>query len=60
MPIHVASLGYAIAAGLETSLTAEALRMALEHRHPTPGIIHHSDQGVQYASVEYVNSTLRN
>ena len=28
--------------------------MALEHCHPAPGIIHHSDQGVQYASVEYV------
>jgi putative transposase len=52
-------VGYAISAGLETSLTAEALRMALEHRHPTPGIIHHSDQGVQYASVEYVEELHR-
>jgi putative transposase len=47
-------VGYAISAGLETSLTLEAIRMAIEHRHPTPGCIHHSDQGVQYASVEYV------
>ena len=52
-------VGYAISAGLETSLTAEALRMALEHRHPAPGIIHHSDQGVQYASVEYVEELHR-
>ena len=44
---------------METSLTAEALRMALEHRHPPPGIIHHSDQGVQYASVEYVEELHR-
>ena len=33
--------------------------MALEHRHPAPGIIHHSDQGVQYASVEYVEELHR-
>jgi len=47
-------IGYAISASLETSLTLEALRMAITRRHPVPGIIHHSDQGVQYASEEYV------
>ena len=36
-------------------LTLEALRMAIVERKPGPGIIHHSDQGVQYASGEYVN-----
>ncbi|GAH10676.1 unnamed protein product, partial [marine sediment metagenome] len=34
-------------------LTLEALRMAIAERKPSPGIIHHSDQGVQYASEEY-------
>lgn len=48
------AIGFAISTGIETSLTLKALRMALAHRHPTPGIIHHSDQGVQYASDEYV------
>ncbi len=28
--------------------------MALTSRRPAPGLIHHSDQGVQYASSEYV------
>jgi putative transposase len=28
--------------------------MALAERQPEPGVIHHSDQGVQYASAEYV------
>jgi len=46
-------IGYAISASLETSLTLKALRMALATRHTT-GVIHHSDQGVQYASEEYV------
>ena len=47
-------IGYAISRGLDTSLAVEALRMAIATRHPSPGIIHHSDQGVQYASEEYV------
>jgi len=47
-------VGYAISTNLETTLTLEALRMAIARRQPTPGIIHHSDQGVQYASEEYV------
>ena len=28
--------------------------MAINNRHPAPGIIHHSDQGVQYACCDYV------
>lgn len=52
-------VGYAISTGLETSLTIAALRMAIAARHPTPGIIHHSDQGVQYASEEYVGELHR-
>jgi len=47
-------IGYAISTSLETALTLEALSMAIATRHPGPGIIHHSDQGVQYASGEYV------
>jgi transposase InsO family protein len=47
-------VGYAISARLDSSLTLEALRMAIAGRRPGPGVIHHSDQGVQYASVEYV------
>ncbi len=44
-----------IGAGLETALTLEALRLAIAERRPDPGVIHHSDQGVQYASEEYVD-----
>ena len=52
-------IGYAISTGLETSLTLKALRQAIGARHPTPGVIHHSDQGVQYASGEYVEELHR-
>jgi len=47
-------IGYAISSSLETSLALKALRMAIAGRYPAPGVIHHSDQGVQYASEEYV------
>ncbi|MBM3708632.1 MAG: IS3 family transposase [Actinobacteria bacterium] len=47
-------IGYAVSTGLDTALTLNALRMAIAGRQPGCGVIHHSDQGVQYASVEYV------
>ncbi len=48
-------IGDAVSTRLDTELTLEALRMAIAVRKPEPGIIHHSDQGVQYASGEYVD-----
>ena len=47
-------IGYAVSTRLDTALTLEALRMAIDRRQPGPGAIHHSDQGVQYASGDYV------
>jgi transposase InsO family protein len=47
-------VGYAVSTRLDTTLTLEALRMAIKRRRPEPGLIHHSDQGVQYASADYV------
>ena len=46
-------VGWATADHLETSLCLEALSMALGHRSPSEGMIHHSDRGVQYASNRY-------
>jgi putative transposase len=47
-------IGYAISTAINTSLTLEALETAISGRSPGPGIIHHSDQGVQYASTDYI------
>ena len=47
-------IGWALDRTLEVSLTLEALRMALRRRRPAPGLVHHSDQGVQYAAGDYV------
>ena len=46
-------LGWALRRSLEAALALEALRMALRHRKPKPGLVHHSDRGVQYASRDY-------
>src|ERR1700756_1112975 len=43
-------VGWAFAHHLGTELVAAALTMALVHRRPPQGLIHHSDRGVQYAS----------
>jgi len=53
------AIGYAISASLETYLTLKALRMAVAVRHPAPGVTHHSDQGIQYASEVYVEELHR-
>jgi putative transposase len=46
-------IGWALADHLEASLAIEALDMALTARNPPPGLIHHSDRGVQYACADY-------
>lgn len=48
-------IGWALDRYLDTNLTLSALRMALIHRSFGPSLIHHSDQGVQYASKEYTD-----
>jgi putative transposase len=47
-------IGYAVSTAPDTFLTLQALKMAITERKPGDGVIHHSDQGVQYASEKYV------
>jgi len=49
------AIGYAVSTRIDAMLTLEALRMVIAERKLSPGVIHHSDQGVQYASSEYVD-----
>ena len=46
-------VGWAMADHLRTELPLAALRMAIAAKQPGPGLIHHSDRGVQYASEDY-------
>jgi putative transposase len=47
-------IGWALDRTMTTALVLTALRQALEQRQPPPGLVHHSDKGVQYASADYV------
>ena len=47
-------VGWELGSSLEAVLALKALRKAIELRRPKPGLVHHSDQGVQYGSRAYV------
>jgi transposase InsO family protein len=46
-------VGWAMQPTLDQSLTQAALQMAVLHRCPSPGLVFHSDRGVQYAALDY-------
>ncbi len=46
-------VGWSMANNLRADLVLDALNMALYNRRPAPGLIHHSDRGSQYTSVEF-------
>jgi transposase InsO family protein len=48
-----ACIGWAMRDTLAETITLDALEMALQARRPAPGLIHHSDRGVHYASLAY-------
>jgi putative transposase len=48
-------IGWSLGRTLGADLALSALRMALGQREPKPGLVHHSDRGVQYASQDYTN-----
>ncbi len=47
-------VGWQLSREIDTTLALAALNHALATRCPSPGLIHHSDRGVQYASAAYV------
>jgi len=46
-------VGWSMDSSIDRTLALDALGMALKTRLPEPGLLHHSDRGVQYASTEY-------
>jgi transposase InsO family protein len=48
-------VGWSASSRLTRQLTIDALQMALDHRSPAPGLMHHSDRGSQYAAGDYQN-----
>jgi putative transposase len=52
-------VGWELGESLQASLPLRALNRALENRSVPAGILHHSDQGVQYACSDYVEQLLK-
>jgi transposase InsO family protein len=48
------AIGWALDRTLAARVTVRALRQAVTQRQPPPGVVHHSDQGIQYACTDYV------
>jgi transposase InsO family protein len=46
-------VGWALERTLAATLPVTALEQAIAQRQPPPGLVHHSDRGLQYASEEY-------
>ena len=47
-------VGWALERTLSSELVKAALQRAIAERQPKPGLVHHSDRGLQYASRDYV------
>ena len=47
-------VGWALGRTLASRLAIAALEQAIAKRQPPPGLVHHSDRGVQYACEEYI------
>jgi len=50
------AVGWALERTLTTRLPLLALHQAIAQRQPPPGLVHHSDRGVQYASAQYLQA----
>jgi len=48
------AIGWALDRSLSAQVAIGALQQAMDRRQPPPGVVHHSDQGTQYASAEYM------
>jgi len=46
-------VGWSMSASNNTSLVCDALSMAITHREPEAGLVHHSDRGSTYTSAQY-------
>jgi putative transposase len=46
-------VGWSMATHLRSELVIDALQMAMARRKPSPGLVHHSDRGVQYTSLSF-------
>lgn len=46
-------VGWSMSQKIDSKLVQSAINMAIQHRSPGEGLIHHSDRGVQYAAEDF-------
>lgn len=56
---HKKIVGWALAPHMRTELCLEALENAVKRHRPPKGLIHHSDQGSQFCSNDYIEALER-
>ncbi len=49
------AIGWSLDRTLTARVAVAALQQAIANRNPPPGIVHHSDQGIQYACSDHVD-----
>ena len=49
------AIGWSLDRTLAARVAVTALQQAIANRNPPPGVVHHSDQGIQYACSDYVD-----
>jgi putative transposase len=52
-------VGWSLQPAMHSGLSLAALEQAIAARRPGPGLVHHSDRGVQYACAEYLDCLLQ-
>ncbi len=52
-------VGWSMRQTLHTEIALDALNMAVQRQRPAPGLIHHSDRGIQYAAEAYRSALAR-
>jgi putative transposase len=53
-------IGWALDRSLQARVAVTALRDAIARRRPQPGVVHHSDQGIQYSCTDYMDELKAN
>jgi len=52
-------VGWCMRPNLHVEIALDALQMAIQRQRPAPGLIHHSDRGIQYAAEAYRGALAR-
>lgn len=53
-------VGWSVSRDLSHKFCLESLEVAIKKQKPPPGVIHHSDRGIQYTAIDYIEHLNKN